>query len=78
MIVRCVDAPEEGASLEAGRYCGSVDRSPSTASEIFSQGVATLVSKDSGGTCLDPKLRLAAETDVQVVMVSWSGARPGG
>ena len=44
--------------------------------EIFSGGVETVVSKDSGGTELDPKLRLAAETGVQIVMVS-RGPAPG-
>ena len=76
VIVRCVDAPEE--ELPAG-WTVLRERGPFTLDrerEIFSQGVATLVSKDSGGTGLDPKLRLAAETDVQVVMVS-RGPAPG-
>ena len=76
VIVRCVDAPEE--ELPAG-WKVLRERGPFTLDrerEIFSQGVATLVSKDSGGTGLDPKLRLAAETDVQVVMVS-RGPAPG-
>ena len=76
VIVRCVDAPEE--ELPEG-WTVLQERGPFTMArerEIFSEGVATVVSKDSGGTELDPKLRLAAETDVQIVMVS-RGPAPG-
>ncbi|MDO4412893.1 cobalt-precorrin-6A reductase [Cutibacterium sp.] len=76
VIVRCVDSPD--VPLPAG-WTVLQERGPFTMNrerEIFSAGVATLVSKDSGGTDLDPKLRLAAETGVQVVMVS-RGPAPG-
>ncbi|MDU4636380.1 MAG: cobalt-precorrin-6A reductase [Cutibacterium avidum] len=76
VIVRCVDAPEE--ELPEG-WTVLQERGPFTMArerEIFSGGVATVVSKDSGGTELDPKLRLAAETGVQIVMVS-RGPAPG-
>ena len=76
VIVRCIDAPEEKLPEN---WTVLQERGPFTLDrerEIFSQGVATLVSKDSGGTSLDPKLRLAAETNVQVIMVS-RGPAPG-
>ncbi|MSS45106.1 cobalt-precorrin-6A reductase [Cutibacterium sp. WCA-380-WT-3A] len=76
VIVRCVDAPTEdlpdGWTVLQERGPFTLDRER----EIFSQGVATLVSKDSGGTDLDPKLTLAAQTGVHVVMVS-RGSAPG-